>query len=98
MYYLQKLLCFFKVEKKIILLNLFMCSKFLFKYFFILGGDPKAGTPFEQLIQRLMEADGDPASELWRHPLLVHCKATWWTLDTMTGFDSTVHCPKYNLN
>jgi len=38
------------------------------------GGDPNAGTQFEQLVQRLMEADGDPASELWRHPLLVHTK------------------------
>ncbi|XP_058805864.1 uncharacterized protein CG43867 isoform X3 [Phymastichus coffea] len=38
------------------------------------GGGPNAGTQYEQLIQRLMETDGDPNCVLWRHPLLLHSK------------------------
>ena len=38
------------------------------------GGDPKAGTQWEQLVQRLMEADGEATSAIWRHPLLTHSK------------------------
>lgn len=33
-----------------------------------------AGTQYEQLVQRLMETDGDPSCVLWRHPLLLHAK------------------------
>ncbi|XP_023289839.1 uncharacterized protein CG43867 isoform X5 [Orussus abietinus] len=38
------------------------------------GGGPSAGTQYEQLVQRLMEVDGDPSCVLWRHPLLLHTK------------------------
>ncbi|XP_046624611.1 uncharacterized protein CG43867 isoform X3 [Neodiprion virginianus] len=38
------------------------------------GGGPSAGTQYEQLVQRLMETDGDPTCVLWRHPLLLHTK------------------------
>ncbi|XP_025264269.1 uncharacterized protein CG43867 isoform X4 [Camponotus floridanus] len=38
------------------------------------GGGPSAGTPYEQLVQKLMETDGDPSGGLWRHPLLLHAK------------------------
>lgn len=38
------------------------------------GGGPNAGTQYEQLVQRLMETDGDPNCVLWRHPLLLHTK------------------------
>ena len=38
------------------------------------GGDPKAGTQFEQLVQKLMEGDGDPSSIIWRHPLMTYSK------------------------
>ncbi|KAJ8688186.1 hypothetical protein QAD02_023981 [Eretmocerus hayati] len=38
------------------------------------GGGPSAGTQYEQLVQRLMETDGDPNCVLWRHPMLLHSK------------------------
>ncbi|XP_076065828.1 uncharacterized protein CG43867 isoform X3 [Oratosquilla oratoria] len=38
------------------------------------GGGPNAGTQYEQLVQKLMELDGDPNCVLWRHPLLLHTK------------------------
>ena len=38
------------------------------------GGDPKAGTQFEQLVQKVMEEDGDVNSPVWRHPLITHSK------------------------
>ncbi|XP_059480674.1 uncharacterized protein CG43867 isoform X5 [Neocloeon triangulifer] len=38
------------------------------------GGGSNAGTQYEQLVQRLMEVDGDPTCVLWRHPLLLHTK------------------------
>ena len=38
------------------------------------GGDPKAGTALEQLIQKLMEEDGHPHSSVWRHPLMTYSK------------------------
>lgn len=38
------------------------------------GGCPNAGTQYEQLVQRLMETDGDANCVLWRHPLLLHSK------------------------
>ncbi|XP_069939219.1 uncharacterized protein CG43867 [Cherax quadricarinatus] len=38
------------------------------------GGGPNAGTQYEQLVQKLMELDGDPNCVLWRHPLLLHSK------------------------
>ena len=38
------------------------------------GGGSNSGTQAEQLIQKLMEADGDPNSVLWRHPVLLYTK------------------------
>ncbi|XP_021924200.1 uncharacterized protein CG43867 isoform X3 [Zootermopsis nevadensis] len=38
------------------------------------GGGPNAGTQYEQLVQKLMETDGDPNCVLWRHPHLLHSK------------------------
>ncbi|XP_049943352.1 uncharacterized protein CG43867 [Schistocerca serialis cubense] len=38
------------------------------------GGGPSAGTQYEQLVQKLMETDGDPNCVLWRHPHLLHSK------------------------
>ncbi|XP_055841558.1 uncharacterized protein CG43867 isoform X4 [Episyrphus balteatus] len=40
------------------------------------GGGPHAGTQYEQLVQKLMETDGDPNCVLWRHPILLHSKET----------------------
>ena len=49
-------------------------EQWLYHLTVVSGGDPKAGTGWEQLVQRLMEADGEPNSPLWRHPLMVHTK------------------------
>ncbi|XP_037033139.1 uncharacterized protein CG43867 isoform X4 [Bradysia coprophila] len=38
------------------------------------GGGPNAGTQYEQLVQKLMETDGDPNCVIWRHPILLHTK------------------------
>ncbi|GBP32440.1 Uncharacterized protein CG43867 [Eumeta japonica] len=38
------------------------------------GGGLSQGTHFEQLIQKLMETDGDPNCVLWRHPALLYSK------------------------
>ncbi|XP_034239350.1 uncharacterized protein CG43867 isoform X3 [Thrips palmi] len=38
------------------------------------GGGPNAGTQYEQIVQKLMETDGDANNVLWRHPLLLHSK------------------------
>ncbi|KAH8419915.1 hypothetical protein KR009_003841 [Drosophila setifemur] len=40
------------------------------------GGGPSAGTQYEQIVQKLMETDGDPNCVLWRHPILLHTKDT----------------------
>uniref|UniRef100_A0A1A9VRA7 PH domain-containing protein n=1 Tax=Glossina austeni TaxID=7395 RepID=A0A1A9VRA7_GLOAU len=40
------------------------------------GGGPSAGTQYEQLVQKLMETDGDPNCVIWRHPILLHTKDT----------------------
>nr|NP_001284762.1 uncharacterized protein Dmel_CG43867, isoform K [Drosophila melanogaster]AHN59233.1 uncharacterized protein Dmel_CG43867, isoform K [Drosophila melanogaster] len=49
------------------------------------GGGPSAGTQYEQLVQKLMETDGDPNCVLWRHPILLHTK------DTITAPLSSMH-------
>ena len=39
------------------------------------GGNPnKVGTPFEQIVQRLMEEEGNPYSASWQNPLIVRSK------------------------
>ncbi|TMW47133.1 hypothetical protein DOY81_007782 [Sarcophaga bullata] len=40
------------------------------------GGGPSAGSQYEQLVQKLMETDGDPNCVIWRHPILLHTKDT----------------------
>nr|XP_018897764.1 PREDICTED: uncharacterized protein CG43867 isoform X3 [Bemisia tabaci] len=40
------------------------------------GAGSNAGTQYEQLIQKLMETDGDPNCVLWRHPALLYTKDT----------------------
>lgn len=49
-------------------------EKWLYHLTVVSGGDPKAGTQFEQLVQKLMEEDGDPQSAVWRNPLMVYSK------------------------
>jgi len=49
-------------------------EKWLYQLTVVSGGDPKAGTQFEQLVQKLMEGDGDPSSMIWRHPLMTYSK------------------------
>ncbi|XP_045773817.1 uncharacterized protein CG43867 isoform X3 [Maniola jurtina] len=38
------------------------------------GGGLSQGTHYEQLVQKLMETDGDPNCVLWRHPTLLYSK------------------------
>ena len=49
-------------------------ERWLYELTVVSGGNPKAGTQFEQLVQKLMEEDGNPNSPVWRHPLMVHSK------------------------
>ena len=51
-------------------------EKWLYELTLVSGGDPKAGTQFERLIQKLMEEeDGDPSqSSVWRNPLMAYSK------------------------
>ena len=49
-------------------------EQWLYHLTVVSGGDPKAGTQFEQLIQKLMEEDGNPQSVIWRHPLMTYSK------------------------
>ncbi|XP_037821245.1 uncharacterized protein CG43867 isoform X1 [Lucilia sericata] len=49
------------------------------------GGGPSAGSQYEQLVQKLMETDGDPNCVIWRHPILLHTK------DTISAPLTTLH-------
>ena len=49
-------------------------EQWLYQLTVVSGGNPNAGTQFEQLVQKLMEEDGNPNSAIWRHPLMVHSK------------------------
>eukprot|EP00096_Caligus_rogercresseyi_P011374 TRINITY_DN4455_c0_g1_i1.p1 TRINITY_DN4455_c0_g1~~TRINITY_DN4455_c0_g1_i1.p1 ORF type:complete len:1004 (+),score=284.70 TRINITY_DN4455_c0_g1_i1:240-3014(+) len=46
----------------------------LYQLTVVSGGDPKAGTEFEQMVQKLMEEDGDLNSGIWRHQQMVYSK------------------------
>lgn len=46
----------------------------LYQLTIVSGGGAQNGTQYEQLIQKLMETDGDASSTLWRNPLLLHSK------------------------
>ena len=49
-------------------------EQWLYHLTVVSGGDPKAGTPFEQLVQKLMEEDGSVHSSVWKHPLMTYSK------------------------
>jgi hypothetical protein len=49
-------------------------EQWLYHLTVVSGGDPKAGTQFEQLIQKLMEEDGNPQSAIWRHLAMTYSK------------------------
>lgn len=38
------------------------------------GGTGNLGTDYEQLVSKLMEANGDLTSNYWKHPCLLHTK------------------------
>ena len=64
-------------------------EKWLYHLTVVSGGDPKAGSQFEQLVQKLMEEDGDAQSAVWKNPLMVYSKdpitapLTTFTSDTL---------------
>ncbi|ELK32555.1 Pleckstrin like proteiny domain-containing family H member 1 [Myotis davidii] len=43
------------------------------------GSSAKVGTTYEQLIGKLMDAEGDPDSPLWRHPMLCYSRDGLYT-------------------
>lgn len=49
-------------------------DNWLYHLTIVSGGGPNSGTQLEQLIQKIMEADGDGNSVLWRHPILLYSK------------------------
>ncbi|KAL1138524.1 hypothetical protein AAG570_008587 [Ranatra chinensis] len=51
-------------------------DSWLYHLTIVSGAGPNAGTQYEQLVQKLMETDGDPNCVLWRHPHLLHSKET----------------------
>ncbi|XP_050526156.1 uncharacterized protein CG43867 isoform X3 [Daktulosphaira vitifoliae] len=38
------------------------------------GSGNQSGSQFEQIVQKLLEASGDPNCVLWKHPILLHSK------------------------
>ena len=51
-------------------------EKWLYELTLVSGGDPKACTQFERLIQKLMEEDdcNQSNSDIWRNPLMAYSK------------------------
>ncbi len=50
-------------------------EKWLYHLTVVSGGNPKqGGTHFEQLLQKLMEADGDPACAAWKNATMLYTK------------------------
>lgn len=49
-------------------------DNWLYNLTIVSGGAANSGTQFEQLVQKIMEADGDACHVLWRHPLLLYSK------------------------
>lgn len=49
-------------------------DNWLYHLTIVSGGGLNSGTQFEQLVQKLMESDGDQNSVLWRHPILLYSK------------------------
>lgn len=61
-------------------------DNWLYHLTIVSGGGPNSGTQFEQLIQKIMEADGDANSVLWRHPILLYSKEN--TTTPLTSLNS----------
>lgn len=61
-------------------------DNWLYHLTIVSGGGPNSGTQFEQLIQKIMEADGDANSVLWRHPILLYSKEN--TSSPLTSLNS----------
>ncbi|XP_063625085.1 uncharacterized protein CG43867 [Cydia splendana] len=49
-------------------------DSWLYQLTVVSGAGLGQGTHFEQLVQKLMETDGDPNCVLWRHPTLLYSK------------------------
>jgi pleckstrin homology domain-containing family H len=49
-------------------------DNWLYHLTIVSGGGLNSGTQFEQIVQKLMEADGDASNVLWRHPILLYSK------------------------
>lgn len=49
-------------------------DNWLYHLTIVSGSGLNSGTQFEQIVQKLMEADGDANSVLWRHPILLYSK------------------------
>jgi hypothetical protein len=65
-------------------------EKWLYELTLVSGGDPKAGTQFERLIQKLMEEQDVNAgnSDVWRNQLMAYSKESITTpLTTFTSDD-----------
>lgn len=61
-------------------------DNWLYHLTIVSGGGPNSGTQLEQLIQKIMEADGDANSVLWRHPILLYSKEN--TTQPLTSLNS----------
>lgn len=61
-------------------------DNWLYHLTIVSGGGPNSGTQFEQLVQKIMEADGDGNSVLWRHPILLYSKEN--TTTPLTSLNS----------
>lgn len=49
-------------------------DNWLYHLTIVSGGGLNSGTQFEQIVQKLMEADGDANNVLWRHPIILYSK------------------------
>jgi hypothetical protein len=49
-------------------------DNWLYHLTIVSGGGLNSGTQFEQIVQKLMEADGDSNSVLWKHPIILYSK------------------------
>lgn len=49
-------------------------DNWLYHLTIVSGSGLNSGTQFEQIVQKLMEADGDANNVLWRHPILLYSK------------------------
>jgi hypothetical protein len=61
-------------------------DSWLYHLTIVSGGGLNSGTQFEQIVQKLMEADGDANNVLWKHPILLYSKENIST--PLTSFNS----------